>query len=161
MGTTAEYSDFTIARVADLEADMFGPECSNPWFTYDSGLTRSNFGFKNVMGKLGFGSIEEIVNRQRASGNPVIGLDLAGQGKVFPELEVAGMACCLAIPDYLIDPDRDKSRPFRKKSESGQSDVAMMAGDLNLPATFDRIKDRLQIEKIPSPNLIFLSRQAE
>ena len=60
MGKTIEYSNPLVADKAKDKSQMYGPEDSRAWIAYDSGLTRTNFGFRNVIKALGFPSLQDI-----------------------------------------------------------------------------------------------------
>ena len=159
MGKTIEieYSNPIVADKAKHESQMYGPEDSSAWIAYDSGLPRIDFGFRHVLKDLGFSSLRGVCDSFAQPDQKPTGLELAGQGKVFSELNMDGVACCLAFPKYLVDAAKDSSLPLRKKPEQISTKVALVAGDLAQPATFRAIQARLNLEVIAKPNLILLT----
>ncbi|MEK7111553.1 MAG: hypothetical protein AAB856_03095 [Patescibacteria group bacterium] len=157
MGKTIEYSNPLVADKAKDKSQMYGPEDSRAWIAYDSGLTRTNFGFRNVIKALGFPSLQDIRDSLSQPNRSSTGLELAGQGRIFQELDLEGVACCLAFPKYLIEPQDSQTLPIRKKSNGHQTKVALVSGDLAIASTFRQILSRFEAEKIPRPNLLLLT----
>ena len=145
MGKTVEYSNPIVADKALREAQMYGPEDSSAWIVYDSGLTRTDFGFRNVRDSL-----------TRAN-RPPTGLEMAGQGKVFQELDLEGVACCLAFPKFLIETENSRDLPIRTRSGERQAKVALVSGDLAQATTFTEIQFRFKTEAILKPNILLLT----
>lgn len=145
MAGTIEYSDPLVADKAQRESRMYGPEDTSAWIAYDSGLKRMDFGFRNVLNSLGFPSLRDIRDTLIQPNRQLTGLELAGQGKTFIELGIDGVACCLAIPSFLAQPAEDEAT------------VALVAGDLGQPSTFEEIRAHFQQEEIGKPNLILLA----
>lgn len=157
MGKTIEYSNPLVADKAQDESQMYGPEDTKVWIAYDSGLTRTNFGFRNVIKPLGFYSLQHICDTLARPDRKPTGLELAGQGKVFQELDLEGIACCLAFPKYLIEAQDGQTLPIRKRSSDHQTKVALVSGDLAISSTFKEIRSRFEAEEIPKPNLLLLT----
>lgn len=152
-----KYSHPVIADIARLESQMEGPRDSGLWIAYDSGLKRMDFGFKHVLNALGFSSLQGVRDALVQPNRRPTGLELAGQGKTFVELGVDGVACCLAVPGFLVQPTDDGTRLQRKKSEGHEETVVLVAGDLAQQSTFAEIQDRFQQEAIERPNLLLLA----
>lgn len=157
MAGTIEYSDPLVADKAQRESRMYGPEDTSAWIAYDSGLKRMDFGFRNVLKSFGFPSLRDIRDTLIQPNRQLTGLELAGQGKTFTELGIGGVACCLAIPSFLAQPADDETRLRRKKLAEGEATVALVAGDLGQPSTFEEIRAHFQQEEIGKPNLILLA----
>lgn len=157
MGKTVEYSNPLVADKALDESWMYGPEDTKAWIAYDSGLGRINFSFRNVLKPMGFPSLQDVRDSFSHSNRPPTGLEMAGQGKVFQELDLEGVACCLAFPKFLIEPGDGQALPIRKKSEGYQAKVALVSGDLANASTFREIQSRFEAEEIPRPNLLLLT----
>lgn len=157
MGKTIEYSNPLVADKAKDESQMYGPEDSRAWIAYDSGLTRTNFGFRNVIKALGFPSLQDIRDSLTQPNRPSTGLELAGQGRIFQELDLDGVACCLAFPKFLIETKGDQILPMRKMANGIQSKVALVSGDLAQSSTFTEIQSRFETEAILKPNILLLT----
>ncbi|GEM_PF-4711014 len=157
MKRTIEYSDSVIANIARRESQIEGPDDSSQWIAYDSGLKRMDFGFKYVLNALGFSSLQGIRDALIQPDRRPTGLELAGQGKTFIELGIGGVACCLAIPRFLVQPADDETRLRRKKLGEDEATIALIAGDLGRPSTFEEIRDRFNQEAIEKPSLILLT----
>lgn len=157
MGKTIEYSNPLVASKAKDELQMYGPDDNKAWIAYDSGLSRINFGFRNVLKTLKFASLQNVRDSLDQPNRPPTGLELAGQGKVFQELDLEGVACCLAFPKYLIEPQDGQTLPIRKRSSDHQTKVALVPGDLAISSTFREIRSRFEVEEISRPNLLLLT----
>lgn len=157
MKRTIEYSDKVIADIARRESQIEGPDDFSQWIAYDSGLKRMDFGFKYVLNALGFFSLQGVRDVLTQTDRQPTGLELAGQGKTFIELGIDGVACCLAIPSFLAQPADDETRLRRKKLREDETTVALVAGDLGQPSTFEGIRTRFRQEKIEKPNIILLT----
>jgi hypothetical protein len=158
MGKTIEYSNPLVADKAQDESRMYGPEDIKAWIAYDSGLNRIDFGFRHMIKALGFLSLQNIRDSlAQSTTHPPTGLELAGQGRVFQELNLDGVACCLAFPEYLIETKSDQVLPIRKRVSELQSKVALVSGDLAQPSTFAQIQSRFDATPIAKPNLLLLT----
>ena len=157
MKRTIEYSDSIIADIARRESQIEDPDDSNQWIAYDSGLKRMDFGFKYVLNALGFSSLQGVRDTLTQPDHRPTGLELAGQGKTFTELGIGGVACCLAIPNFLVQPADDETRLRRKKLAKDEATVALVAGDLGQPSTFEEIRTCFRQEEIEKPSLILLT----
>lgn len=144
-----------IADMALKEAQMEHPKDGGLWGIYDSGVEVFNRIFARELLRVGCPSFEELVQRLRqtaASHRPVIGLELAGQGKMFAQLGVGGVTCCLAYPRFLTE--QTETGLCRKGALPG---IAYVPGDLSAPETWEGIANRFRRGAMPCPNLALLS----
>lgn len=110
-----------------------------------------------MLNALKLNSLTNIRDSLTQPNRPPTGLELAGQGKVFQELDLEGVACCLAFPKFLIGTKDGQALPTRKRSDEHRTKVALVSGDLAISSTFKEIQSRFEAEKIPKPNLLLLT----
>lgn len=139
---------------AELEAVMESPNDDRLYPSYDSGEKRLQQCFENVISesRAPFKSIGGFAERfrQQFKTKPS-GLELAGQGKIFAELEIDGAACMLAIPKFLVDKNSFPPAPRRAKTEQK---IALISGNLANVSTLAKIENRFGSESIAKPALI-------
>ena len=157
MEKTVEYSNPLVADKAKDESQMYGPEDAKAWIAYDSEMTRIDFGFRNVLNRLRLYSLANVRDSLTRPNRPPTGLEMAGQGKIFQELDLDGVACCLAFPKFLIETKGDQALPMRKMTNGIQSKVALVSGDLAQSSTFTEIQSRFETEAILKPNILLLT----
>lgn len=143
-----------IAELAHTESQMGHPKDGNLWGIYDSGVELFNRIFTKELQRVGCLSFEDLVLRLRQAHphRPVTGLELAGQGKMFAELNVGGVACCLAHPRFLTE--QTETGPRRKGASPG---IAYVPGDLAASETWEGIANRFRREAMPHPSLALFS----
>lgn len=146
--------DSWIKETAQEEAAMMSAWDDRIWRAYDSGKAELDLGFYRVMKLLGLDSLEGTLTVLQASAQrQPIGLELAGQGKVFAELGITGVAVCLALPEFLVDPSGDDRNPRRRDCSS----VALIDGDIGREDTWAKIGKRIHADRLEKPNLVLLT----
>lgn len=149
-------SDFKswIEKTAQEEAAMTSARDDRIWRAYDSGKAELDLGFHRVMRLLGLDSLGDTLTVLQASAQrQPTGLELAGQGKVFVDLGIAGVAVCLGLPEFLVDPSSNEHNPRRRDCSS----VVLIAGDIIQKDTWDKIGQRIHSDGLEKPNLILLT----
>ena len=149
MSENSEQFQQYLQRTAHQEASMRSPDDDRVWIAYDSGLARLEQSYQPILEILGFKSIKSLHARLIESGQTPIGLELAGQGKVFGELGMKGVAVSLAIPNFLTGSSEDSDFSVRED----YPDVGLIAGDIGASLTWQRIYKYLP----KPPNFVFLT----
>ena len=135
------------------EAKMEGPSDGRAWTIYNSGcesLTETFFSVFSSEKHSPFYSIQSFVDSYRNRFNRLpTGLEIAGQGKLFEEYGMKGIANTLAAPHFL----RDQNSQFLFRDKTDQR-VSFVVGDINKQRTQKDIARKIRTELYSPPSLV-------
>lgn len=146
-----------LKRITQNESQIAGPsDYYSTYHAYDSGLSplENNFSALFQDKTLPFRNFTDYVRwfTTKYRRNPT-GLEIAGQGRIFNDLNIDRVASCLAIPSYLVDP---YSTDIKKRANS-QRNITFVEGDIVSPATWESITARFRQENLIPPSLILFT----
>lgn len=149
------FPDAFVMDKAMQEAQMSSPTDNRAWHLYDSGPENLDKYLKRALRGINFNSIAQAALwLTETAGRKPTGLEIAGQGKTFAKLKIAGVANCLAVPEFLIDQTKKTKHPRRRYASPS---VTFVPGDIAQPSTWDEIRGALEEESIQSPNLLLFT----
>lgn len=149
------YPDTFVMNRAMLEAQMTSASDDRLWRSYDSGMAELDRSFGPALRAIGLTSLAQAKEWiERKSGRQATGLEIAGQGKAFAELGMAGIANCLAVGTFLSDYPQTTEFPRRRFS---RPPVTFVPGDIAEPETWAAIHTVAQHQLTNPPDLILFT----
>lgn len=152
---SAGYPDTFVMNRAMREAQMTSASDDRLWRSYDSGTAELDRSFGPALRAIGLASLAQAKEWvEHKSGRQATGLEIAGQGKAFVELGMAGIANCLAVGEFLGD--YPQTTKFSRR-RSSRPPVTFVPGDIAERETWDDIQMAIQEELADPPNLILFT----
>lgn len=150
------YPDTFVMNRAMREAQMTSAtDFLSGYNSYDSGTNELNRLLGPALRAIGFASLSHASQwLENRNGRCSTGFEIAGQGATFAELRMAGIANCLAVPEFLIDQPQTTNFPRRRFA---RPPVTFVPGDIAKQKTWDDIQTAVQDELSDPPNLILFT----